>query len=177
MAKRFELEINDAWRWLESNGHQVSDLGRAVATILSRGYQCGIYNVPNVRYTDWSRTDYIELIVFGELSTFDFQNLTRIVIACHDACIRFSVSACNVPSRKDGEGYDYARAMRDDEIEEGWPTGAQLQLLFHARKGRDGSMSSRHPSIEEAIINLRRTSGNDEDTARWESEGGRYVAA
>ena len=62
------------------------------------------------------------------LSTFDFDLLTRAVIVAHDRMIRFSV----VPSGPRMVGFE----------------------LFK-RHSRSGSMSERHPTIEESIKRIR----------------------
>lgn len=62
------------------------------------------------------------------LSTFDFDYLTRLVVLAHDACVRV-------------------------EIVGGGP-GA-VGLVLHKRQSRIGSMFDRHPTIEEAIRNVR----------------------
>lgn len=62
------------------------------------------------------------------LSTFDLDGLTRLVIAAHDQCLRASVTS----------------------------SGPRLvKIMLHDRKGRDGKMSERHPTMEQAILSIR----------------------
>ena len=61
---------------------------------------------------------------FADLSTFDFDTLTRLVFLAHDKCMRVS-------------------------IQQGGP-GA-VKIIVWQRKGRTGSMFERHPTIEGAL--------------------------
>ena len=63
----------------------------------------------------------------GDMATFDFNQLTRLVLLAHDKCIRVSV-----------EG------MAKNKI----------RIAIWKRQGREGNMSLRHPTIEEAIYNF-----------------------
>lgn len=60
----------------------------------------------------------------GELSTYDFDTLTRLVIGAHYFCLRVSVS-------------------------NGGPR--VLKITLHERKGREGSIYERHPTLGDAI--------------------------
>lgn len=62
------------------------------------------------------------------LATFDFSDLTRLVILAHDECIRVEVTA-----------------VRQNII----------RIAIWKRQGRDGSISERHPTIEQAIETFR----------------------
>ena len=64
-----------------------------------------------------------ELNHYGDLATYDFSQLTILVFAAHKYCVRVSIS-------QSGRGL--------------------VKLLFHNRE-REGSMSQRHPSLEDAI--------------------------
>ncbi len=65
---------------------------------------------------------------YGGLSSFDFDELTRLVISAHDNCVRCEV--CQGP-----------------------PRGVKIRLW--PRFTRTGSSTERHPKIEEAIIKFR----------------------
>lgn len=62
------------------------------------------------------------------LSTFDFDYLTRLVVLAHDACVRVEIVS-SAPGR--------------------------IGLVLHKRASRSGDMFERHPTIEEAIANMR----------------------
>lgn len=59
----------------------------------------------------------------GDLSTFDFNVLTRLVFLAHDCCYRA-------------------------EIMQGGPHAVKIAIW---KRERDGSMSKRHPTIESAL--------------------------
>ena len=65
----------------------------------------------------------------GSMASFDFDGLTRAIVMAHDRMIRF----CIEPS---GPG--------------------MLGLTLHKRHSREGRMSERHPTIEEAIERIRK---------------------
>ncbi len=115
-------------RWVEAQGKPMSELGRQVAEVLGAVYQ-GIYHVSHeVGRTDWSRPDVVEVVLAEyEVATFDAEHLSRLVILCHDACVRLAIRPC----------------MRN------------LRLVF-TRRRRDGCTVERHPTIEEAIERARK---------------------
>ncbi len=71
------------------------------------------------------------------LSTFDFDELTRLVLLAHDRAIRVQVSPVN---------FRY------------------LQIAIHYRGKRDGSVYERHPTIETALEVHRRYHPSPETT-------------
>ena len=64
----------------------------------------------------------------GQLATFDFDELTRLVFMAHDKCVRVGVE------------HGGLKALRIAI----WP------------RNREGGMSMRHPDIETALSNWRR---------------------
>lgn len=103
----------------------MSDLGRDVADLLGQLFR-GIYHIDTSK-VDWSQPDHITLTMYGSLSTFDFPQLTELVVLAHDRAIRCEVSGC-APSL--------------------------LRLMFHRRR-RTGSVTERHPTIEVHIETIR----------------------
>lgn len=65
---------------------------------------------------------------FAGMATFDYSNLTRFVILCHDRCVRGEIRPSSPRSMK---------------------------VCIWKRQGREGGMSDRHPTLEKAIENLR----------------------
>jgi len=64
----------------------------------------------------------------GPLATFDFNNLTRLVLLAHEKCIRV-------------------------QIEQGGPNRLRIAIW---KRAREGSTYDRHPTIEQAIEAFRR---------------------
>jgi hypothetical protein len=65
----------------------------------------------------------------NDLATFDFNELTTLVVLAHYRCIRIAITQSG-PHK--------------------------LGITAHARKGRSGGVSERHPTIEDAIKSIRR---------------------
>ena len=65
---------------------------------------------------------------YGDLSTFDFNTLTRLVFHAHDQCVR---------------------------VEIGQSGPRMVKIAIHKRTSRTGSMFERHPTIEEALADWR----------------------
>jgi hypothetical protein len=96
--------------------------------VLSRTFR-GIHHCGKIKkHCEGSEHEMWETNTYGDLSTFDFDVLTRLVIAAHDECVRASVCAS-------GPNMVKIRV---------WP-----------RFGREGNISERHPTIEKAIATFR----------------------
>jgi len=65
----------------------------------------------------------------GGLATFDFNELTRLVIMAHDKCIRVEIM----------------------------PKGRDTMIIGIWKREREGSMSHRHPTLEDAIEAFRKS--------------------
>jgi hypothetical protein len=117
-------------RWIGASlRRSMSDFGRKVANLLDDLYD-GIYHIEReVRRVDWEHDRWITICVHdSHYSTFDAAMLTRLVILCHDHCIR-----CEVQSA----GFH------------------RLKLCFSPRQ-REGQIYDRHPTIESAIEAVRK---------------------
>ena len=127
---RSNMYSGSDWLKKDLKVDEMSEIGEAVGNLLGELYQ-GIYHIPKkaLKRVDWSDPHFIRVILYGELATFDGCRLTHLVLMCHDRMIRCSVS---------GKGPNY------------------LELYFHPRKARVGSMSERHPTIEDHIKILRK---------------------
>lgn len=112
-------------------GVEPSPLGEAVANLLGDAFY-GIYhlNPTSLRKVEWADPTYVAVVIDRPLATFDFDELTRLVVLCHDRLIRMQVRAA---------------APR------------YLKLEFSQRKERHGDKFSRHPTIEDAIVGVRAT--------------------
>jgi hypothetical protein len=105
----------------------VSELGKDVADLLGELF-FGIYHIqPEVMRADFSNPTWIEVLVHKSLATFDFNELTRLVFLAHHMAIRVDVSAAR---------------------------NGILRLMFHRRE-RDGGISKRHPTLDEAVCSFK----------------------
>jgi hypothetical protein len=94
---------------------------RAEAVLACTFY--GIHHCPDIKKVpdEFGRW---EVNMVGQLSTFDSDQLTRLVVAAHHYCVRASVT------------YSGPR---------------MIKIMLHNRKGRTGGFSQRHPTMEEAV--------------------------
>ena len=113
---------------------EMSPLGEAVGDLLGELYQ-GIYHIESraLERVDWSNDLWISIVLPPAFATFDGCRLTHLVLLCHDRMIR-----CEIKGKSS------------------W---GHMEFMFHQRKGRDGQMHERHPTIEKAIEGLRNYSG------------------
>jgi hypothetical protein len=107
-----------------------TELERRAYVVLSRVYY-GIHHVPG-----WSRRKLdggcLSVSVYADLAAYDYDSLTRLVVAAHDECVRLA-------------------------IVNGGPR--QLKLWFSRRArpgyGLDRDISEAHPTMERAIERVR----------------------
>lgn len=97
-------------------------LREKVARVLGFAYG-GEHHVPGT-LREYSGGAYYEINVLHRLSTCDFDTLTRLVVGCHQVCVRMEILAS-------GPGL--------------------LKLRFHNRTTREGAMCDRHPTMETAV--------------------------
>lgn len=80
----------------------------------------GAHHVSSKKIKAWG--DGIKYSHYGELSTFDFDNLTRLVRLAHQQCIRATIG----------------------------PSGpGMISIILHKRHSREGRMYEKHPSWED----------------------------
>lgn len=79
------------------------------------------------------------------LGTFDFNEMTRLVVLAHDKCMRFGVNGPHMEERE-YEGHKYEKAM--------------MTIVVSKRK-REGSMFERHPTLDEAVAQIRKQYKSD----------------
>ena len=103
-----------------------SKLGPLVADILGQVF-AGIYHIDRgstLRKPYWHAEEYIEVNVPGSLATYDSNELTMLVLACHEQAVRL-------------------------EIRSGGP--GRVKLCFSPRTHGAASRMHRHPTPEEAV--------------------------
>lgn len=107
---------------------ELSEIGEDVARLLN-DWVSGIYHIQRAASkVDWKNPYWIEINLRGSLSTFDFDDLTRLVFLAHDYAMRVEIDP-----RRNGI----------------------YKLLFH-RRVREGSLYQRHPTIEQAVNTWRK---------------------
>jgi hypothetical protein len=87
----------------------------------------GIYNAPIAWSGVWWHPEAIGVSWYKGLATFDFSELTTLVFLAHEARIRASIAPCN-------------------------PKHVEIHLH---RRAATGSMSRRHPDLDEAVAAWR----------------------
>ncbi len=110
---------------------EISPLGCDVANLLSTllGGMHHLTSHTKIVKIDWSNPYYI-VVPFGRgLATYDGNLLTSLVVLAHDNLLRVEVN----PRHR-----------------------LYLELVFHKRKGREGWLSERMPTIEEHIKLIRK---------------------
>jgi hypothetical protein len=120
--------------WLVSRIPSASTLGRRVADILNTVWR-GIYHISDadllLTEDNWSHEHVVEIRIYSWVSTFDDDQLTALVILCHDRCVRLCIGPRNMH---------------------------YITLRFTLR-GRRGGINRYHPTLEAAIERVR--SGNN----------------
>jgi len=110
--------------WSGIGKTDLNDFQRVCVEILVRSFRSGVYNLPVYWKTVvWSDKSVRFTLARVELSTFDFDRLTRLVLAAHEYRVRIAVTAR-------AHGY--------------------LAITMSKREA-SGPMFVRHPPIEEAI--------------------------
>jgi hypothetical protein len=115
--------------WIARNFGEMSETGKAAADLLGDVF-LGIYhmNYTSLKKVDWTDEWNIEVTVGKELSSFDGDELTRLLLLAHDRRMRVSLV---------GLGPHYMR------------------LCISKRKKRTGQMHERLPTMEDHIALLR----------------------
>ena len=115
----------------ELDRKDLSPLGLVVAAILDDIW--GLYNLrrfSTLWTAPWQHETMITVCLSGGLATFDGDQLTQLVVRCHDACVRLVIE----------------------------PLNARQQRMVFSRRYREGAKHDRHPSLEDAIAHVRGSS-------------------
>jgi hypothetical protein len=111
-----------------------SECGLRVALLLSEWQGLHHMDSRQMEKVDWINPRFQIVKLYkgmspGALATYDFSDLTTLVFLAHDHCIRVQIGPCN---------------------------NQYLELVFHPREQREGGMSERHPTLEEAVERRRK---------------------
>lgn len=109
---------------------EMSPLGITVADLLGYVF-AGIYHMDTSMLirVDWSNRDVIEVNHYGGLATWDFNELTKLVVVAHDMMLRMEV-------RQSGP--------------------RRVGMAFWQRRTREGGIAERMPTIEQQIEAIRK---------------------
>ncbi|MGO8269252.1 hypothetical protein ACC862_24120 [Rhizobium ruizarguesonis] len=109
-----------------------TEFTRRAIGLLCRAYGMGPWNIPVTwERVNWRYGNGVSFILncWGHgFASYDTNRLTRLVIGAHDEMIRVEISP---------------RSFR------------YLEIAMWPRKGREGPMYSRHPTIEDAVAGFR----------------------
>ncbi len=124
------------YKWLEKQlaykkpKIEMSEFGKLVADILGNVWD-GLHHLSGTelfhKRTEWSNESRIDTVIYGSLSTWDFNKLTELVILCHDNAVKLDISGANI---------------------------RYLRLSF-SKRFREGDISQRHPILEEQMQKVR----------------------
>ena len=100
-----------------------------VMAVLEYAYR-GLHHCPDIHTrVDNEKCYSCHVNNYADLSTFDFDTLTRLVFATHDKCVRVEIGAS-------GPG--------------------MVKIILNSRDIREGSWDYRHPTLEEAVTEHRK---------------------
>jgi len=112
-------------RQLSQTPKDASPFGLKVARILDDIW--ALYNIATFTKIDFSAEDAVQFRLHKSIATYDFDELTQLVVRCHDACVRLSIRG----------------------------SGSHLSLHFSPRERDTESMVTSHPTMEQAIERVR----------------------
>ncbi|MEM9584816.1 MAG: hypothetical protein AAGA08_17020 [Pseudomonadota bacterium] len=115
MARPYESDTHYRLDWM-------TDDQWACTVLLARLFR-GFHHMNSTRVKDMGQTG-VAYNYYGELASFDFDGLTRLLLMGHEECIR----VCIGPS---GPG--------------------MIKIILHKRHKREGRLYERHPTIHDAL--------------------------
>ena len=118
-------------RWPGIPQNNLTDANRLHIEMMAHSFGTGVYNLR----VNWSNVEFgsdrwTRFCIETDLSTCDFNRLTRLVISAHDRCVRVTISPCNFRS---------------------------MYIDMHSRTNRGSSTSEVHPTMESAVVEYRKT--------------------
>lgn len=114
---------------------ELSPLGESVADLIGEWYR-GIYHISihTLYRVEWSDKNMISIALPGDFSTFDFNDLTRLVFLAHWFAIRVEIEPCNFRFLK----FRFTQRRREGVIFELHPTLDQAVSMFKEEMRADG---------------------------------------
>lgn len=118
--------VEEFQTWGPAAPEELNDFHKRAFTVLGI-VGGGIYNAPFSWDSVYWAPNAIGVSWFKSLATYDFRDLTRFVLLCHEARIRGEISSL---------------------------APQYLRIMLHQR-GVEGGMARRHPNLEEALAEWR----------------------
>lgn len=165
LKHRYCLSSNDESIIKHHTDKPLSENARKTLTILSEVFG-GLHHLDSDQLDlfDYQSTWYNQYLFTGSLSTWDFQNLTLLVIIAHDMAVRFEIQS-TVLDKDDEQDMKLIQKQLDDcnseydynlTVEQFMEEPrSYLRLLFHQRT-RTGDISTRHPTLEDSMQGFRK---------------------
>lgn len=124
-----QYDADHCSRWSGIPQDKLIDRSRRHIEMIVKAWRTRVYNLP----INWQKAEftpgYTVIAIRSSMASFDFDQMTRLVILAHDYCVRVKVSARTI-------GY--------------------LELMFHDRRRWPPELPNRHPTIEAAIEAVRK---------------------
>jgi hypothetical protein len=126
-AEPFPKDHCSYWWGIPQAG--LTEFNRRCIGILAKSFGTGVYNLP----INWNKAEFrsnycLFVLRCHGISTFDFSQMSNLVFAAHDECVRICVSP---------------------------KTFRHLEIMMSKRQPT-GDFNSRHPTLEEAITEFRK---------------------
>ncbi|MEK6861784.1 MAG: hypothetical protein AABY07_07485 [Nanoarchaeota archaeon] len=163
-SNRYCLSDNDLMIIKGHTDKPLSENAKKTLTILSEVFG-GLHHLDSdqLELFDYQSDWYNQYLIQGSLSTWDFQNLTLLVIMAHDMAVRFEIQATVLDKDNDFDMKLIQKQLDDINSEYGYSLTVEqfleeprpyLRLLFHQRT-REGDISYRHPTLEDSMQGFR----------------------
>lgn len=152
--EKYPIRRPDHVAWVERNifDRKLSHSEAVLVDLLCAALEVGPWNVKEWRTMqglgDWAATMLLEPPQ-NSLSTFDSDGLTGLVLEAHERCVRVEISSIDCERFQEDYAQHYADWSDENDVPEEPPSGALL--LQVSLREREGSMSKRHPTIEQVI--------------------------
>lgn len=153
--EKYPIRKPDHVAWVEARvGRNLLHVEAVLVDLLCAGLELGPWNVREwvtLRAAGDRTASMLLRPTYGELATFDSDQLTHLVLEAHERCVRVSIAAPDVERFRS----EYAELLkyRDDRGRRRTPSKPPVGslVLTVSLREREGGMSKRHPTIEQVI--------------------------